>query len=321
MNIEEQTREALTNFFASLYNHNVDFNSIPEQRTRSRWGPDNLCGFANGVIEYGDEVHINELYQHLIGNPTVESFKAFINDMFLFYIYPFKTNNGSVNTTPSDRITSRPVSPHEIYEALSNTALSFTPSNFKSNLVDRDSACLFCFVRCGLEGAHIIAHKRKNPVYFSQQDILQDAGLQNINQVQNGLLLCLMCHNAFDRLNLYVDHDGQYYNVVVVEGPSSEEFSRISRLRSTDDRFLNRHETRLYFANNDASLAPNISALRFHKTACMIWHLAGGAFDTNEYFEEDDDEVLPQVPVDYRSKVINWNFDPSDNENVAPISN
>jgi hypothetical protein len=46
---------------------------------------------------------------------------------------------------------------------------------------------------------------------------------------------------------------------------------------------------RLYFANNDPSLAPNISALRFHKTAYMIWHLTGGAFETTDYFEDGDD--------------------------------
>jgi hypothetical protein len=60
MNIKEQTREALTNFFARLYNHTVDFDSISEQRIRSCWVPDNLCGFANSVIEHGYEVHIRK---------------------------------------------------------------------------------------------------------------------------------------------------------------------------------------------------------------------------------------------------------------------
>jgi hypothetical protein len=44
----------------------------------------------------------------------------------------------------------------------------------------------------------------------------------------------------------------------------------------------------LWFVNNDPALQPNRKALELHKTACLIWRMAGGAEPVDE--ESSDDE-------------------------------
>jgi predicted restriction endonuclease len=48
--------------------------------------------------------------------------------------------------------------------------------------------------------------KRILPVYDGSS-LFQRAGLTQMNQVQNGLLLCSKCHGEFDQLKRYVDVD------------------------------------------------------------------------------------------------------------------
>jgi hypothetical protein len=50
----------------------------------------------------------------------------------------------------------------------------------------------------------------------------------------------------------------------------------------------------LYFRDASPELQPNRKALDFHKTACLIWRLAGGAESDlrDEYFSDDDDEEV-----------------------------
>ncbi|KAJ3318542.1 hypothetical protein HDV06_000425 [Boothiomyces sp. JEL0866] len=45
----------------------------------------------------------------------------------------------------------------------------------------------------------------------------------------------------------------------------------------------------IYFVNNNESIQPNRAALAFHKTACLIWQMAGGA-------ESEDDECWDDEP-------------------------
>jgi hypothetical protein len=59
-------------------------------------------------------------------------------------------------------------------------------------------------------------------------------------------------------------------------------------------------EMALYFALNNPTRLPNRDALEFHKAACLIWRMAGGAESEEEDCPDDDD----YVPVDYRSKSI-----------------
>ena len=60
-------------------------------------------------------------------------------------------------------------------------------------------------------------------------------------------------------------------------------------------------EMALYFVLNNATRLPNRDALEFHKAACLIWRMAGGAESDDEHCPDDDDGY---VPVDYRSKSI-----------------
>jgi len=46
----------------------------------------------------------------------------------------------------------------------------------------------------------------------------------------------------------------------------------------------------LYFIDNDPVKQPNRKALEFHKAACLIWRMAGGA-EPDE--EDSDDEPGP----------------------------
>ena len=41
-------------------------------------------------------------------------------------------------------------------------------------------------------------------------------------------------------------------------------------------------EYRIYFINQTDGNLPNKSALDFHKAACLIWQMAGGAFEDVE---------------------------------------
>jgi hypothetical protein len=45
----------------------------------------------------------------------------------------------------------------------------------------------------------------------------------------------------------------------------------------------------LYFVQNNPTKFPNRNALEFHKAACMIWRMAGGAETDEEYCSDDED--------------------------------
>jgi hypothetical protein len=45
----------------------------------------------------------------------------------------------------------------------------------------------------------------------------------------------------------------------------------------------------LYFVEKNQATLPNRKALEFHKTACLIWRMAGGAEPEEEYCSDDDD--------------------------------
>jgi len=50
----------------------------------------------------------------------------------------------------------------------------------------------------------------------------------------------------------------------------------------------------LYFVQNNLNKLPNRQALEFHKAACLIWRMAGGAEPEEEYCSDDED----LTPVD-----------------------
>ena len=165
-------------------------------------------------------------------------------------------------------------------------------------------------------------------VVFDQNSILRRSGLMQRHQIQNGLLLCMICHAEFGKLKRYVDvvDDKLVVKVVNYSILANDEkqrynqriISNVMNSRSREAKYWididNRQpaesngEMALYFVDNNQALLPNREALKFHKAACLIWRMAGGAESDEEYCPFDDDNDY--VPVDYRSKNIEkWNSD------------
>jgi hypothetical protein len=76
---------------------------------------------------------------------------------------------------------------------------------------------------------------------------------------------------------------------------------RVSEFRSR--QVVNdKGEMELYFINEDPARLPNRKALEFHKTACLIWRMAGGAESDEEYCPSDYDSNC--APSGIKSKII-----------------
>jgi hypothetical protein len=193
-----------------------------------------------------------------------------------------------------------------------------THKDLKKAVKKRDSVCLFCWNRKPLKGCHIIAQKNI-PMVYDEPSLLLRACLTQKHQVQNGLLLCGNCHDEFDQLQRYVDvvDDKLVVKVVnhsvlgnddkhrewkdnvrmlkLVRSGWQENWTDIDNRQAVEPN----GEMALYFVLNNATRLPNRDALEFHKAACLIWRMAGGAESEDEHCPDDD-----YIPVDYRSKSI-----------------
>lgn len=149
---------------------------------------------------------------------------------------------------------------------------------------------------------------------FDESCLLQRAGLTQKHQIQNGLLLCGNCHDEFDLLKRYVDVVDDKLVVKVVNETNDDTNDKhndwkrtVGALKVTRSYWQedwteidNRQavetngEMALYFVQNHTTKLPNRNALEFHKTACLIWRMAGGAEIDEEYCSDDED----LVPVD-----------------------
>ncbi|OAJ41349.1 hypothetical protein BDEG_24970 [Batrachochytrium dendrobatidis JEL423] len=170
--------------------------------------------------------------------------------MFGYYTLPFHKNynsSSSCHTPVSSRAPSRNNSAGNISNAPKE---ELSHRDLKNAVEKRDVACLFCWDKLSLQGAHIIAQKNIG-VAYNEPSILLRSGLTQKHQIQNA-----------------VESNG---------------------------------EMALYFVLGDPTLQPNRNALEFHKTACLIWRMAGGAEFDDECCPYDDDGC---TPVDYRSKSI-----------------
>jgi hypothetical protein len=112
------------------------------------------------------------------------------------------TDSSSCHTPASSRPPSRANSVDNVQYVTEEKELSHKSS--KEAVEKRDGVCLFCWNTLSLEGAHIIAQKNV-PMAYEETSIMVRAGLSQKHQVQNGLLLCKICHDQFDKLKLYVD--------------------------------------------------------------------------------------------------------------------
>ncbi|KAI8905554.1 hypothetical protein EDD86DRAFT_66977 [Gorgonomyces haynaldii] len=276
---------------------------IPTQRIKSEWKEDNKFGFLCGILEHGEQQHREELVRLSSDGGFAEHEDVFIDQMFDHYIRPYlKSYSGSSCHTP---VGSRPGS-------AGSSGSEPTHKQMKKALEARDGVCLFCWNNLSLEASHIIA--RKNiPIAQDEYSLLQRAGLQSKHQVQNGLLLCKICHDQFDLLHYYVDvvDDRLVLKIVNQTNDSNDKgwfraAERLQMARGVAQKYFSDirvaidadGEMRLWFMDNKADIQPNRAGVQFHKTACLIWRMAGGADPEDEYCSDCDSDT----GVDYLQK-------------------
>ena len=63
-------------------------------------------------------------------------------------------------------------------------------------------------------------------------------------------------------------------------------------------------EMALYFVQNNPTILPNRHALEFHRAACMIWRMAGGAETDEEYCSDDKQGPINTAALRKRFKII-----------------
>ena len=99
------TKELLRNAF------DIYTDKLPLQACKSEWKKENVFGFLMGVVEYGDETHVNELNAMLQSIPQAEAQKRsflkekqerYIDRFYDYYISPFLKYNGRIQYTDSD---------------------------------------------------------------------------------------------------------------------------------------------------------------------------------------------------------------------------
>lgn len=148
---------------------------------------------------------------------------------------------------------------------------------------------MFCLDNRSLQAAHIIAQKTI-ALDFNIPTLLEQAGLKHKHEGPNGMLLCIKCHDLFDRLKLYVDKIDEKLVLKVFKesnDKNSQNYLRtlilLENNRNVLKAFFQDNRMALYFISEDAQLLPNQT-------------MAGGAEEDDEYCSCDDDYIEP-VPV------------------------
>jgi hypothetical protein len=148
--------------------------------------------------------------------------------------------------------------------------------DLKDAVEKRDGVCLFCWNKLECEGAYIIA-QRNIQIAYDERNILTRAGLSQKHQINNGLLLCQICHSEFDKLKQYVDVVDDKLVVKVVNETDYEanldwrsSILTTQSIRTTQKTFYWSNDNRqavetngemaLYFINTDPNLLPNRKA-------------------------------------------------------------
>jgi hypothetical protein len=293
--------------------YNLPTNQLPEPRQKNDWKPENNFGFLLGLLEFGLDNHRTQLHNLLAENRFAEKEKEFIDSMFDFYIRPFHMSyikDSERCYTPINDSPSRSNSVEELENVPEEK--EFKHTDLKNALLSRDGVCLFCWNSLECEAAHIIAQKN-SPIAYDESSLFFRAGLTQKHQIQNGLLLCVICHRRFDKLKQYVDVVEEKMVIKIVNEANDEtsakhrvwewNVSDLVTIRSgRENRFSNidsrlavkgeKGEMALYFIENDQTKWPNRNALAFHKAACLIWRMAGGA-EIDEEYCSDDEELGP----------------------------
>jgi hypothetical protein len=213
----------------------------------------------------------------------------------------------------------------QVIRALQNqevmTDTSSTRGKFRELLETRDGKnCLFCWEEFELQGTHIIAQKKGNFNRFAG-DLFAKCGIQGMYHITNGLLLCSICHGRFDKLQAFVEAtDAGYFFVPSVNLTDAEEMHRLYSYLTFDKAKI-KMQTTVPIPDKEATLQelvlygkldfhgskpdepptpnrlPNKLALLYHKAACFIWSMAGGADPEEDSDKEGDDGDFFMDPV------------------------
>lgn len=272
----------------------------PTKRQFREWEEENKCGFLLGVMEYGINEHKNEIING-VQKRDAQLLDDLIDKYYDYYIHPFrqhgrsKSNTSSSAVTPSASIEDIPGS-----EEINKLKITFNRKTFREQVEARDKVCLICWTDEFNQAAHIIARKNV-PIEQNIDNILKRANMKNVDQVQNGLWLCGSDHLAFDALQYYIDtfsdeNGNLLYEVKsVVKDPKEAEYRlhRIKHNRAFENIRLGRYlhdGLYLYFDLEEKDTYPSVAALNFHKAACLVWRMAGGAVEIESDFLDDSDD-------------------------------
>lgn len=309
-------QERATLLLKAYYNLDSDHN-IPPERPISEWLNDNKQGFFLGLIQHGREYHVSLLYDllrtnqfeseqvisNLIQLADPRHSRTFIDNMLAYYIHPFIKKY--IYDSSSCQNSSSPEKRHSPNDEQTPKK---THRSLTQALQERDKACLFCWERVELKSCHIIAQE-DIPMPNNEDPLLQQAGLEQKHQVQNGLFICIMCHDDFNDLRIYVESEDDRMVVKVIDKSNGDDpncrahrdwkdvVKNLTVIRTVSEEYRNDGrnvvepdgEFILYFVDYDPAKLPNRKALAFQKAACLIWRLAGGAIEEEEYCSDDDD--------------------------------
>ena len=83
----------------------------------------------------------------------------------------------------------------------------------------------------------------------------------------------------------------------------------IDEPRHVTENIQGQEEMVLYFINGSKDQEPNQEVLSLHKTACLIWKMAGGADPDYEYCSDEDDGlgVVDTLALKKRFKIQDCN--------------
>jgi hypothetical protein len=313
-----ETKSLLKDFYK------IEKENVPTTREKSKWKSENKFGFMLGIIEFGLDSHREKLHNLLRKQQFKDEELSFINEMYQFYIFPFKQHSGSESSCHTPETTSSHPSRQNSAEDLDyipEGEKKLTHYYLKKAVLKRDGVCLFCWGRIQCHCAHILAQK-DIPFQYDEKSLFERTGLNQKHQVQNGLLLCSICHGEYDALKRYIDVVDDKLVVKVVnetDDVTSDKYRewkrivgglKVSRSYWQEDwididnrRAVEENgEIELYFVQNNPTKLPNRKALEFHKTACLIWRMAGGAESDEEYCPNDFNSNC--VPSGIKSTII-----------------
>ena len=309
MNSEEK-RTATQQLLIKHYNNPLNSEDLPERRERSKWTKENKFGFLLGMAKHGQDFLVTELYNNL-SQLQEEDFEKeeeedLFGKMYDFHIKVFKQHNGTGSSCHTPTSASRSNSAE--YLDGEPYGKELVHKDLKIAVEKRDGVCLFCWNQIQCQAAHIVAQKEV-PFTYDEPTLFERTGLNQKHQVQNGLLLCAVCHGEFDALKRYVDVVDEKLVVKVVNETNDTTSDKhrdwqkavrnLIAMRTANEEDWNEYDNRqavepngemaLYFAENNPTNLPNRQALEFHKTACLIWRMAGGAEPDEEYCSDDED--------------------------------